>query len=132
MADYEFPDELLFTQDDEWIRVEGDSVVIGISDFAQNQLGDIVFVELPEVGSITEAGAAFGTIESVKAVSEIYSPVSGRVIARNEEAIEDPEIINNSPYESGWLVKVELSDTAELDKLMSSEQYDEFTKGQGP
>ena len=132
MADYEFPDELLFTQDDEWIRVEGDSVVIGISDFAQNQLGDIVFVELPEVGSITEAGAAFGTIESVKAVSEIYSPVSGRVIARNEEAIEDPEIINNSPYESGWLVKVELSDTAELDRLLTAEQYEEFLKSQGP
>lgn len=125
MADYEFPDELSYTKDDEWIRREGDDVVIGVSDFAQSQLGDIVFVELPEVGSTTEAGSSFGTIESVKAVSDLYAPLSGEVVAINEALEDAPEIINESCYGEGWLVRLRPSDVAELTSLLDVKQYRE-------
>jgi glycine cleavage system H protein len=123
VADYEFPDELLFTADDEWIRVEGNSVVIGISDFAQNQLGDIVFVELPDVGSITEAGAAFGTIESVKAVSDLCAPLSGEVLEINQALEDAPEQVNESCYGEGWLIKLRPSDQSQVDALMNADAY---------
>ena len=123
MADYNFPDGLLFTKDDEWIRVEDDQVVIGISDFAQNQLGDIVFVELPEVGAATETGAPFGTIESVKAVSDLCAPLSGEVLSINEALEDAPELVNESCYGEGWLITLRPSDRAQLDELLSTEAY---------
>jgi glycine cleavage system H protein len=123
VADYDFPDGLLFTSDDEWIRVEDDQVVIGISDFAQNQLGDIVFVELPEIGTSTEVGLPFGTIESVKAVSDLCAPLSGEVLEINESLEDEPEKVNESCYEQGWLIRLRPSDRSQLDALMSTDAY---------
>ena len=123
MADYDFPEDLLYTQDDEWIRREGDHVVIGVSDFAQHQLGDIVFVELPEVGTITESGAAFGTIESVKAVSDLCAPLSGEVLSINDALEDAPEKVNESCYQDGWLITLRLSDPSQLDALLDAAAY---------
>ena len=119
----EFPDELLYTADDEWIRVDGDEVTVGISDFAQDQLGDIVYIELPEVGSTFARGDPFGIIESVKAVSDLYTPVGGEVTARNDALVEAPELINSSPYGDGWMITLRLADPAELDELLSTADY---------
>ena len=123
MADYEFPDGLLFTADDEWIRIDGDHVVIGVTDFAQDQLGDIVFVELPEVGSSTVLGAPFGTIESVKAVSDLNAPLSGEVLSINSALEDAPEQVNESCYGEGWLIKLRPSDRSQLEELLSSDAY---------
>ncbi len=123
VADYEIPEELMYTKDDEWIRREDDQVVIGVSDFAQNQLGDIVFVELPEVGATTESGKTFGTIESVKAVSDLYAPLSGEVLAVNEALEDAPEKVNESCYGEGWLITLRLSDEAELEALLDANHY---------
>ena len=125
MADYDIPEGLLYTNDDEWIRREGETVVIGVSDFAQSQLGDIVFVELPEVGAITEAGVAFGTIESVKAVSDLCAPLSGEVLAINEALEDAPEQVNESCYAEGWLISLRPSDPSELDALLAAAAYRE-------
>ncbi len=122
----EFPEELKYTEEHEWVLIEEEIVTIGITDYAQDSLGDIVFVELPEVGAILEAGKPFGVVESVKAVSDIYSPVSGEVVEINEELVGAPEVINTSPYEDGWMIKVKLSDTAQLDDLLDAEEYQEF------
>lgn len=119
----DFPEELKYTEEHEWVQVEDDLAIIGITDFAQDSLGDVVFVELPEVGARVEAGKAFGVVESVKAVSDIYAPVSGVVEEINEELIDAPEIINTSPYEDGWMVKIRLADAAEVDELMEAEDY---------
>ncbi|MDT8440879.1 MAG: glycine cleavage system protein GcvH [Desulfuromonadales bacterium] len=119
----DFPEELKYTEEHEWVQVEEDLAIIGITDFAQDSLGDVVFVELPEVGVRLDAGKAFGVVESVKAVSDIYAPVSGVVEEVNEELIDAPEIINTSPYEDGWLIKIRMSDTAEVDGLMEAEDY---------
>jgi glycine cleavage system H protein len=123
VADYDFPDGLLFTSDDEWIRVEDDQVVIGISDFAQTQLGDIVFVDLPEIGTSTEVGLPFGTIESVKAVSDLCAPLSGEVLEINESLEDTPEKVNESCYGEGWLIRLRPSDRSQLDALMSTDAY---------
>lgn len=123
MADYEIPEDLLYTEDDEWVRRDGDEVIIGVTDFAQVQLGDIVFVELPEVGSSTEAGSPFGTIESVKAVSDLYAPISGEVIAINDELEDAPEQVNNACYEDGWLISLRPYDASQFDELLSAEAY---------
>ncbi len=123
MADYQIPEELRYTQDDEWVRREGDEVVIGVTDFAQSQLGDIVFVELPEVGSSTEAGAAFGTIESVKAVSDLFAPITGEVTSVNDSLEARPETVNEACYGDGWLVRLRLRDEAEFDSLLDAEAY---------
>ena len=123
MADYEIPEELLYTKEDEWIRREDDQVVIGVSDFAQNQLGDIVFVELPEVSTTTQSGATFGTIESVKAVSDLYAPLSGEILAVNEALEDAPEKVNESCYGEGWLITLRLSDETELEALLDANQY---------
>lgn len=125
MADYDIPEELLYTNDDEWIRREGETVIIGVSDFAQSQLGDIVFVELPEVGAVTEAGIAFGTIESVKAVSDLCAPLSGEVLAINEALEDAPEQVNESCYGDGWLMSLRPSDPSELDALLDAAAYRE-------
>ncbi len=123
MADYDFPEDLLYSHDDEWIRREGDHVVIGISDFAQSQLGDIVFVELPEVGTLIESGVAFGTIESVKAVSDLSAPISGEVLSINDALEDSPEQVNESCYADGWLISLRPSDPSQLDALIDADAY---------
>lgn len=120
------PQELKYSKDHEWVRIEGSRVTIGITDYAQSQLGDVVFVELPELGSEVAAGAGFSVVESVKAVSDIYAPVSGKVIEINEALADTPEIVNQSPYDEGWIVVLELSDPAELSELLDSEAYAEL------
>jgi glycine cleavage system H protein len=122
----EFPEELKYTEEHEWVMIEEEIVTIGITDFAQDSLGDIVFVELPDVGAILEAGKPFGVVESVKAVSDIYAPVSGEVVEINEELVGAPEVINTSPYEDGWMIKVKVSDTAQLDDLLDADEYQDF------
>ena len=126
------PPELRYSKEHEWVRLESDNVgVIGITAYASEELGDVVFVELPEADvEITQFGQC-GEIESVKAVSEIYSPVSGRVLERNERLQDNPELVNDSPYEDGWLVKLEIGDPSELDKLMTADQYETFLAAEG-
>jgi len=121
-----FPAELKYTEEHEWVLVENDVVTIGVTDFAQEQLGDIVFVELPEVGDTLEVGDSFGVVESVKAVSDVYAPVSGEVVEINEELPDEPEALNNSPYDTGWMIKVKLVDPAALEGLMDVAAYQEF------
>lgn len=119
----EFPEELKYTEEHEWVLVEGDLAVIGITDFAQDALGDVVFVELPAVGTEVTTGKAFGVVESVKAVSDVYAPVSGTVEEINEELPDAPEILNTSPYGDGWMIKIRMSDPGELDGLMDVAAY---------
>jgi glycine cleavage system H protein len=120
------PKNLKYHKEHDWIRVDGDVAVFGITDYAQEQLGDIVYVELPEVGTEVTAGSSFAEVESVKAVSDVYAPVSGTIVEVNDEVVDAPEIINESPYEEGWLVKVKLNDPAEVDELLSAEEYEEL------
>ncbi len=120
------PKELKYSEEHEWVKEEGDKVRIGITDFAQSELGDIVFVELPEVGDEIEADEPFGSVESVKTVSELYAPISGTVVEVNEELDDSPEFVNESPYEKAWMIVVEPSDRGELEKLMTAEQYEEM------
>jgi glycine cleavage system H protein len=124
MANLNHPDNLKYSDTDEWVRVEGDEAVIGITDYAQDQLGDIVYIELPwESGSTVKQNEKFGDIESVKATSELISPVSGEVVKVNEELKEHPELINDSPYDDGWMLVVKLSDSSELNNLKDKDQY---------
>jgi glycine cleavage system H protein len=123
------PDDLRYTKDHEYARSEGDSIWVGISDYAQDQLGDIVFVELPSVGQRFGTGDEFGTVESVKAVAELYMPVAGEVIARNSTLEESPQLVNQAPYGEGWMVQVRPDEPAELDHLMASETYRDMLKG---
>ncbi len=126
------PEELKYSEEHEWVRTESDGVVVvGITDFAAESLGDVVFVELPEVGSDLTQFEKMGEIESVKAVSDLYSPVSGTITERNDSVIDRPELVNDSPYDSGWMLRVELSDTNELDKLMSHTEYQAMLEAQG-
>ena len=128
----EVPENLLYTQEHEWVRVGGNKVVVGITQFAQEQLGDIVFVELPEVGTLIEQESPFGVVESVKTVSDLYAPVSGTVTASNKDLEAHPEQVNNEPYGTGWIIEVEVSDEKELEKLMSSDDYiEQCSKEQG-
>lgn len=120
------PDDLLYTDKHEWIRVEGEVAAIGITDYAQTQLGDIVYLELPAVGKKVKQLEAFGTIEAVKAVSDMYSPVSGEIIEVNEGLTADPTPIKASPYGDGWIIKVKLDDTGELANLLKADKYREI------
>jgi glycine cleavage system H protein len=122
------PKELRYSEDHEWIKTEGNKVTVGITDFAQHELGDIVFVELPEAGAEVTAGEPFGSVESVKTVSELYAPVSGKVIEVNEDLNDSPEYVNESPYEKAWMIVIEPSDISEADKLMTPDQYENMTK----
>jgi len=122
------PEDLLYSEEHEWVRVEGEVAVIGITDFAQSQLGEVVYVDLPNQDSAVAVNDVFGEVESVKSVSELFSPVSGTVIEVNSTLQDEPEIINVDPYDAGWLVKVALSDSSELDGLMSAEAYNLFIK----
>ena len=123
------PDDVHYADTHEWSRDNGDNVTVGINDYAQDQLGDIVFVELPEIGATFEKGEEFGTLESVKAVSEIYMPVSGEIIAINEALEEAPELVNLEPYNNGWIIKLKPDDPDEINTLMSSSEYLEMLKG---
>ncbi|HEX9436095.1 MAG TPA: glycine cleavage system protein GcvH [Candidatus Limnocylindria bacterium] len=117
------PEELRYSKEHEWVRVDGDVATIGITHFAQDQLGDVVFVELPSAGSRVRQFASLGVVESVKAASDIYAPVSGEIVERNVKVIESPELVNKAPYEDGWLVKVRLADKGELTKLLTAGDY---------
>jgi glycine cleavage system H protein len=120
------PADLKYDKEHEWVRVEDDTAVIGISDFAQDQLGEVVYVDLPSAGDELIAGETFGEIESVKSVSELYAPLSGTVLEVNEDLDGSPETINSDPYEAGWMVKIALADPSQLDALMSAEDYEAF------
>lgn len=122
----DFPDELKYTEEHEWVMVEAEVATIGITDFAQDQLGDVVFVELPEVGDELELGKPLGVVESVKAVSDVYAPLSGEVVEVNNDLPDEPEMLNTSPYEDGWMIKIKLSNMDELDDLMDSASYEDF------
>ena len=121
--DFEVPDELHYTVDDEWVLAEDDAVTVGVTDFAQQQLGDIVYVELPTVGDQVVEGEAFGVVESVKAVSDLNGPLAGEVVAINEELIDQPEIINEECYGTGWIIKIKPSDAAEIKSLLDADGY---------
>ena len=129
IAELNFPEDVRYAESHEWVKTTGDTARIGITDYAQDQLGDIVFVELPDVGESFEKGAEFGTVESVKAVSELYLPVSGEVVAINEALEDAPELINNTPFSDGWMIEVKLDDSSELDTLMDRDAYLSTLKG---
>lgn len=122
------PKELRYSKEHEWVKVEGDKVRIGITDFAQSELGDIVFVELPEVGDEITANEPFGSVESVKTVSELYAPLSGKVVEINEDLSDSPEFVNESPYEKAWMLVVEPANAGDVDGLMSAEDYENLIK----
>jgi glycine cleavage system H protein len=126
----EFPDDLRYTREHEWARVKGDRTVVGITDFAQDQLGDIVYVELPDVGDPVKKGESFGVVESTKAVSELFSPLNGKVVEVNDPLRDAPETINEDPYEEGWMIVVEPSDPKELGELMDAKTYRAFVEEQ--
>lgn len=121
----EFPDTLRYTKDHEWVRLDDDgkTATVGITDFAQGELGDIVFVDLEPEGTAFEAGSVFGSVEAVKTVSDLFMPVAGTVVAHNEAINDDPELVNRDPYGEGWLVKIEINDPADLDGLLSAADY---------
>ena len=120
------PHDLKYTKEHEWIRVDDNTATIGITDFAQEELGDIVFVELEEVGDTFDQEDVFGTVEAVKTVSELFAPVSGEIIKINDDLEDEPELVNNDPYGKGWMVKLKISDASELDQLLSAEDYEEI------
>ncbi|MEC1545105.1 glycine cleavage system protein GcvH [Bacillus halotolerans] len=122
------PKDLRYSEEHEWVKVEGERAKIGITHFAQSELGDIVFVELPEVGAEIKADEPFGSVESVKTVSELYAPINGTVVEVNEDLDDSPEFVNESPYEKAWMIVVEPSDAFEIEKLMTAEQYEEMTQ----
>lgn len=122
------PKELRYSEEHEWVKVEGEKVRVGITSFAQSELGDIVFVELPEVGAEVSVNEPFGSVESVKTVSELYAPISGKVVEINEDLSDNPEFVNESPYEKAWMIVIEPSDISEVDNLMTAEQYEEMIK----
>jgi glycine cleavage system H protein len=121
-----YPDDLKYTREHEWARADGDRVTVGITDYAQDALGDIVYVDVPRVGASVTGGEPFGEVESTKSVSDLYSPVSGTIVERNDELDKSPELINSDPYGQGWLVVVEATDAGELDQLMDADAYAEM------
>jgi glycine cleavage system H protein len=122
------PADLKYTKEHEWVKIDGDIALVGITDYAQGELGDIVFVELPSVGDNIKAGDSFGTIEAVKAVSEIFAPISGEVAEVNELLEDDPMVINGDPYGNGWMIKIKIADAGEAEALLSSDDYLELIK----
>jgi len=125
-----YPNDYYYSQDHEWVKVEDGQIgVVGITDFAQKQLGDVVYVELPEVGTQLEFHQTLGVVESVKAVSDIYSPVSGEVVEVNQALNDNPELINEDPHGQGWIVKIKIKDESELQKLMSATEYEKYIEG---
>jgi len=125
-----YPDDFFFAESHEWIKIEGDTGTVGITDFAQKQLGDVVYVELPEVGAVFDFHQSFGVVESVKAVSDIYSPVAGEVVKVNSGLNDSPELLNEDPHGKGWIMKIKVKDETELQKLMSASDYEKFLESQ--
>ncbi len=121
-----FPEDLRFSKEHEWVSVADDVATIGISDFAQDELGDIVFVEAPEIGAVLNRGETFGVAESVKTVSDLFCPVTGEVVGINSDLEDKPELVNKSPYQDGWMIKIKVSDLAGLDELMSAKEYEDY------
>src|SRR5512136_4279 len=125
-----YPEELLYTKDHEWILVQGETATVGITDFAQHELGDVVYVDLPEVGDTFEANEPFGSVESVKAVSEIFCPVGGEVVEVNKKLEESPELVNQSPHQNAWMIKIRITNQGELGELLSASEYEEYLQEQ--
>ena len=123
-------DDLHYTQSHEWVRIDGEIGTIGITDHAQKELGEIVYLELPEVGHVYNADEEFGTVESVKAVSELFTPVSGEVVEVNKTAVQEPGIVNDDPFGDGWLIKIKVSTDEEISRLMTAEQYAEYVEAE--
>ena len=128
MADYDIPQELRYTREDEWVRLEGERVVLGVTDYAQQQLGDVVFVELPAVGATLERGEPFGVVESVKAVADLFGPVSGRVVEVNVTLADQPELVNQDCYGDGWMLVLEPDDLSEIEDLLAASDYRQHVK----
>lgn len=124
------PDDLHYSKDHEWVRVDGNIAIVGITDYAQDSLGDVVYVEVPKVGDDFAANESFGSVESVKAVSEVYSPVSGKIASVNGSLADEPEKVNSDPYGEGWMIRVEMSNPGEVDSLLTAEEYEDFTKAE--
>ena len=129
ITELNFPEDVRYSESHEWVKAAGDTAKLGITDYAQDQLGDIVFVELPDVGESFEKGAEYGTVESVKAVSELYMPVSGEIVAINDALEDAPELVNNTPFSDGWMIEIKLDDSSELDALMNKDAYLSTLKG---
>ena len=124
------PEDLHYSKDHEWLRVDGDIATIGITDYAQNSLGDVVYVELPRAGDEFAAHESFGSVESVKAVSELFTPVSGKVVESNQTLQDEPEKVNEDPYGDGWMIRVKMSKPGEVDSLLTPAEYEDFTKAE--
>lgn len=124
------PEDLHYSKDHEWVRVEGDVAIVGITDYAQNSLGDVVYVELPKIGDEFAAHESFGSVESVKAVSEVFSPVTGAIVEVNSSLNDEPEKVNNEPYDAGWMIRVKMQSPGEVDSLLTAAEYEDFTKAE--
>ena len=124
------PDDLHYSKDHEWVRVDGNVAIVGITDYAQDSLGDVVYVELPKVGDDFAANESFGSVESVKAVSEVFSPVSGEIVGINEALADTPEKVNQDPYGDGWMIRVQMSNPGEVDSMLTAAEYEDFTKAE--
>ena len=124
------PEDLHYSKDHEWVRVEGDEAVIGITDYAQNSLGDVVYVELPKPGDQFAANESFGSVESVKAVSEVFTPVTGEITRINESLADEPEKVNADPYGAGWMIRIRISNRGAVDSLLTAAEYEDFTKAE--
>lgn len=124
------PEDLHYSKDHEWVKVDGNEAIIGITDYAQNSLGDVVYVELPKVNDEFASNEAFGSVESVKAVSEVFNPVSGTVVKINESLADEPETVNSDPYGAGWMIRIKMSNPGEVDSLLTAAEYEDFTKAE--
>ena len=124
------PEDLHYSKDHEWVRVDGNEAIIGITDFAQNSLGDVVYVELPKAGETFSASESFGTVDSVKTASELFTPVSGAIAKINELLADQPELVNTDPYGEGWMIRVNMSNPGEVDSLLTAAEYEDFTKAE--
>jgi len=124
------PEDLHYSKDHEWVRVDGETAVIGITDYAQNSLGDVVYVELPKAGDEFAANESFGSVESVKAVSEVFTPIAGVVAQINESLADEPETVNSDPYCKGWMIRLKMSNAGEVDRLLTAAEYEDFTKAE--
>jgi glycine cleavage system H protein len=124
------PEDLHYSKDHEWVRVDGDQAIIGITDYAQNSLGDVVYVELPKAGEEFAANEPFGSVESVKAVSEVFTPIAGAVVTINEALADEPESVNSDPYGQGWMIRLKMAKAGEVDSLLTAAEYEDFTKAE--
>ena len=124
------PEDLHYSKDHEWVRVDGSEAIIGITDYAQNSLGDVVYVELPKAGDEFAANEPFGSVESVKAVSEVFTPIAGTVVKINESLADEPESVNSNPYGEGWMIRLKMSHPGEVDSLLTAAEYEDFTKAE--